>query len=415
MYSIQSGYGIAVNPSALWGDAADVQTITGVQLYAKYREMYLTLKVTGVNTQIRVDVFKQVPTIKDDTRTLADIFGTWDNTKPLVNEVLPTYIAKKAVYFDAAYAGLRVDATTRGGTATSSNDPNDLVDLLISRPLTDMVAFHKRCLVNVNGFFYRNLLSGQNLVVPDAAKSLRSNNSTLCGLLSFEEIGDIEMVGITEADVLPKTAGQPLNDGVLFKLPEHAVGKSVLIVIGGYLHLASWDKYFHYVNEQTIGCDTYRLRLEQRYAESAPFLDMGFQRPDGTESDLVIDGAYLRSDEALMKLFTMDQSFFVIVDTPRLRSVTSSLHSLTRPGRFFSHQKEPKYLVVQGAGKTMNYWKVHEAGIWGIHGPVIDAAPSIDTTPRSSDLASLHFHWSEPYGAGPACVLDIIADQVVAP
>lgn len=413
MYSIQDAYGVALNPSAVWGEVQGVQTLTGQQLAATYREIYLRLKLDNVNTTINVNVLRRIPTLRDDTRALSEIFSTWDSAVELVDEPRPKYTAKKTVYFDPRYAGLSINATPRGGTVESSNDVNDLLDLVVTRPLTDMATFYKRCLFNINGFFYRSILAGNTIVIPEAAKSLRSNPQTQAGVLSFENIADISTKAITEDDFMAFNEGGKLNDGILIKLPPEAEGKSVAIVIGGYLHLTCWKGYFRYINAQNIVLDIARLRLEERYAESHPFLDVGFQRPDGQESDLVIDGEYLRSNEALKKLMTMQQSFFVIIDTPKLRSVSSNLNSLTIPGRFFTYGEQANFLVLRGAGKVMNYWLVHESGIWGIHGPVTQASPQIDVIQRSGNLASLHYHWKQPYEHGPASVLEIIADQLV--
>lgn len=364
MFSVVSAYGIRKSPGSQWG-VQDISTMPAKDAFVEFRTLYLTLTPQGMDN-IVVDIEVLASEYAGHSETFAALLAT-RSTAITPTTTLPSYKATRAVYTDIHRAGYTTDRAVPGGAVGSVADPVDKVELQLSRPNTDMAIFAKRCLVSVNGFFHRVQANSRVAYVTNGARSIATLRKNYIGMLSFQAIGDIRTYPITSAQIFPSAELSPLKNGVHIDFEaEDLTGKSVILVIGGYLHFAE-SGIFSQIGAKTFSVHPNRLPLLARYAESRDTLDLsGMQNPPTDANDRAIDAEKLLSDESLRYYFTHENSFFVVVDTPNLTTVRSEIHSLRIPGKFFAY-RDPKEVMLVGAGRCAEYWPVHEDGIWAVN------------------------------------------------
>ena len=73
----------------------------------------------------------------------------------------------------------------------------------------------------------------------------------------------------------------------------------------------------------------------------------------------------LTSDAVIRKYFGLSQSFFVSVEAPPLFVNKKFLRQMRAPGIFTAFQ-EPKYPLIMGSGRAVEYWKVNEGQYWSV-------------------------------------------------
>lgn len=415
MFTIVSAYGISKAPASQWGEQ-NITTMPAAEVYTTFRELYLTLKPNGLDNNITVNFEELRSEYGAQTETLQTLLNT--RTEALTAVTKPNYKAERCIFIDARKAGYTINKALPGGAIDSAVSQADKVELQISRPNTDMALFARRCMVSVNGFFHKTQASAKMAFVNNGAASLSSVMKNYVGILSFEKIGDITYQQLTQTDVHPALELSPLKNGIHIDYAGGSlVGKSVLLVIGGYLHFPG-EGVFNQIGEKTFSVHPAAIPLVRRYAESKNILDLAaMQEAPESAHDRAIDVDRLYSDDSLMYYMTHPNTFFVVVDTPNLSYVRSELHSLKIPGRMFAY-KAPTELLIVGSGKCAEYWSVKEDGIWAVnidpayHGTAMFETVSSQSASMSGITADIATF--DGYHNQRGHMLDIFADTVVA-
>lgn len=416
MFTIVSAYGIRKSPASQWG-VQDISAMPASEVFAVFRQLFLTLTPQGMNDDIVVDIEELRSEYGAREETLQVLLA--DRVETITTTTLPNYKAERCVFTDARRAGYTVNKALPGGASDSSALDVDKVELQISRTNTDMQFFIKRCMVSVNGFFHKTSANNKMAFVNNGAASLLTTAKNYVGILSFEKIGDINYHPITTGDVHPALTLSPLKNGIHVDYTGPSLqGKSVLMVIGGYLHFPDFG-VFRQIGENTFSINPAVIPMVKRYTESKAFLDLSEMQDEPTsENDRSIDVDKLYSDESLMYYMTHTNTFFVVVDTPNLTYQRSEIQSLKMPGRMFAY-KQPTELMIVGAGKCAEYWSVKDDGIWAVNiDPAYYGTTMFETTttpsPSFSGITS-NIATFAGYENHRPHMLDIIADTVVAP
>lgn len=363
MYAIESAYGIARAQGAQWQEQ-DITTYSGVQLFSLFRRLFITVSSQFLSEPVSIDITDYQAVLAYDGRPVTEIFSEWTDATPLKASLVPTYRSSRAIYTDAVRAGYTIHKSIPGAHYTSSQDDQLRTEMQLSRIGTDMRLVEKYCLAVANGYFYRVEADRDIAYVPDAGKGLLKTRYNHVGLLSFENIGEIATFGIDEASILPHTAGAGLYEGASVPLPAtNLQGKTLMLVVGGYLHFAS-DGVYTQVSDTRMLIKPGALALLERYQESMDKIDWSgvLTAPNNTN----VDSPELRSDAALKKYLSHSQTFWVVVNTPSLSKARLPIWALPLPGQFIS-SVEPKELLLAGSGYVLQYWKVYENGEWAVN------------------------------------------------
>jgi hypothetical protein len=386
------------------------------ELFSVFRQLFVVLTPQGMNDDIVVDIEELRSDYSASTQTLQILLN--DRTQSIVTTTMPSYQAQRCIFIDARKAGYTVNKALPGGATDSAALEIDKIELQISRPNIDMEYFVDRCMVSVNGFFHKTQANNKMAFINNGAVSLFSTAKNYVGVLSFENIGSVAYHSITSNNIHPALSLAPLKNGIHVDYDGPSlIGKSILLVIGGYLHFPDYG-VFQQISDNTFSIHPDVIPLVQRYAESKDVLNLAPMQPTPVDiNDTSVDVQELYTDTSLTYYLTHPNTFFVIIDTPNLSYQRSQLHSLKIPGRMFAY-KQPSQLMILGAGKCAEYWSVKDDGIWAVnidpayYGTIMfetTSSQGLSSTGVSTQIATFDgFNNYKPY------MLDIIADTVIS-
>jgi hypothetical protein len=366
MYNYESALVLGRTIGAQWHEA-DLSHILVYDIFNNYSNVFLTLSNIYLDAPVHVDMNQLRQRYSSYNGLLTQLLVDIGNeTLPTV-ESLPNATVRYAKYSDAFFSGYKVDTTKIGVGNISGYTPSELVDLKITRPgtETDVSLLHKYCLITVNGYIHRTDTDDINTYVYEGRKSLARCRENQAGILSFLDIGRLKQVPIEAENIYAQEAGDDLKSRAYFWVDENFEGKSVALVLGGYLIFPE-ENVFWQTGEKTFAINFNAMPVVERLVESNMYLDLSFLELDRFENqpDLMSVPEML-SDETLKKYMTMSQSFLVIIDAPHIFTSRTHLRDCKMPGMFTAFQ-DPTYPLFVNYGKMAEYWKTFEDGQWSV-------------------------------------------------
>ena len=361
MYTLISAFGLKRQPNASWQNH-DVADISGAQLLFNFVSLYLEIEDTQNQTTFHMLVEKNKELFINKQETVAQLVAGWWGTASITPVGFNTLQTRRATYSDAARLNYTAHRAKPGSTPTATIVEADRTELQLSRSATNMQSFNEKCMLTVNGFFYKAQAEKETLFVPEAGKSLLSTRMNHIGILSFENVGTLTTVDIIGADAKPQAIGGKLCDGIKLTQPvDDLTGKQVMLVLGGYLHLES-DGVFQRVGGKQLVIRAPNIPIHDRYRESMNFVDWS-SITGRTTKDQFLKTEMVMSDEFWVKMLDHPQTYWVVVDCDTLHRVTTPVNALPLPGQFLVPY-EPTDLLTFGTGYCKEYWKRLEDGEW---------------------------------------------------
>jgi hypothetical protein len=142
-------------------------------------------------------------------------------------------------------------------------------------------------------------------------------------------------------------------------LPQDLSGKTVLLVMGGYLHTVG-DEMIQRIAENTFRVDFLKLPLLERYYESKQYLDLSELNLSSTPlNEHQIINAELLTTRVLDAYLTLSQSFAVILDCEEVYTQKKFIKRTGFPDMYIAYD-EPVYPLVTNLGRHPEYWSTHE-------------------------------------------------------
>lgn len=279
-------------------------------------------------------------------------------------ETLPDETEHLVQYAQAWHAGYDVQVKGRDGHLESNQSTFEQEDLLVNHPKFSPEYIDSHSLFTVNGFIHLSDHGTDGVRIAGGNTTVRKCNDNQVGILSFEDIGTIRKVPITENMVSKQNSESTLSKAAYVTLPNDIdlEGKTVLLVLGGYLQVLG-KTYFR------SGVSTYRIELGnilflERYIESVRSMDLtSLGLKDDPDNPTLFSVSEMRSDAAMRAYLMLSQTFFVIVDTPFMFHEITPLEYAGYPGRYIN--RNGKQLPVIGAyGRTLDYHTIKEHGYW---------------------------------------------------
>lgn len=342
----------------------DLSTTLLSQIYRDYSRAILILSNDLLSSNVSLDI----EAIRDQA-VMVDLnpnawFATLGNKSLPTSNTIPELQVKTVKYSDAWYSNYNVQPVDNLAHPNAQLPTSEKEDLLLTRAKTDYSLFHKNCLVTVNGLVHRTQLSGYGIYVDDGAASGRIANRNQIGIISFREVAEIEIVPITRDMIYRNHPDLKLGDRAYVNLGRELDGKTVLMVLGGYLHVL--DSSYSCVGDTMMMINFAYVPLAQRYFQSKHLIDLSSLGLSEVEVNKELTSVEeLFSDEVIEAYMTLSQSFFVIVDTPELYIERHKLENTKLPGRFICGI-QPVYPLEVGLGRMGDYWKVNDDGRWVI-------------------------------------------------
>ena len=346
MYTAQAAIGVRLGLNQRW-EVIDLTAWVVADLFSTFRRVQLTLLPAGSTTPVYFDL-----------STLAASYATYPGLvsamlSALGSTTLPTTLtglrlnSQKAVYGDAFSKGYTANPVSTVNTVDPGveglKQPN--IRLTNTQIAVDYQQMFDYCLVNINGYYHRVDTDGTNgLMVIDAMKCVVKANQNQIGLWSFTEVGALTQVPITSGMV---TTSSSQTQASTVTLPVDPTGKSVFLILGGYLVLVDGTALTQ-ISHNGYTIDFSRLSIVDRYYESLNYLDLsslGVNTPSTNGSVLAVTD--LTTPAMMLKWLLLSQSFFVVVDTPELYSQTLAVKRTGLPMLYTTYQQPRSPLVLE--------------------------------------------------------------------
>ena len=283
-------------------------------LYQTYKmPLYMVIHDSFTDMDHAVDM----QSLRDDCQYRSITFDqylldTAHITWPYLDSV-PVLSTAYVRYADVFYAGYTIEREHPEGYHNETIPRDEKTWAKLTKPNVDYRRLYQTSLITVNGFFHRTDADSTALYVKDAFKSLMHSGKNTIGITNFAEVCNLTFMDyVTDIEVVSEE--DHLLNGCLLNFKTDVSDKVVMFVIGGYLF------YNHpaFIRHSTHG---FRVRfdlmdLPNRFYEMRQYLDtqsLGVVFDE--ENDNVTLQSRLTSDEYIMRLLAMSQSFAIILDS----------------------------------------------------------------------------------------------------
>lgn len=343
MYAFLEALALPKGPSESW-TPVDLSTLLCRDIAHSYAEAYITLSHPVLEeTQVLT-----LTTVEVELSGFAGTFNEW--LVSVGNKTLPTVPGKTelasgmAEFKDAFYAGYKIipfDANKHPDTELSMDQK---VDLLLRRKNVDYEEMEKNVLTTVNGLFHRAGATSTGYVIYDGGRSANHAKRNQVGLLNFQHVSDFECINIEKSWFTKPLPLLGYKDRFYLKVPKSLRGKTVMLVIAGFL--ITPGETFCKVNDNVLSVSWNRLSMIDRYYLADELLDLR----DHVKLSTLEDGrrvtAEMLSDEFVMQMCTLPQSFLVVFNEPNISIESEKLETLHVPGRWLLHRRPQGLLRV---------------------------------------------------------------------
>ena len=348
--------------------------------------VYLRLSNPALVDQINFDLVANRNLVANQTLTVTQwLVANGGSTLPGTTGT-QSIVYRRCNYSHALLSNYHVRRVPPVGHPDIDIAIEEKTDALLTREGTDYLLLQRRSLVSINGSYHITEGSVHGLYIRDAVKSLRVADDNNIGILSFANVADMKQVPITADMIYKQLPEQELWRGAYVNLGEDIENKTVLMVLGGYLHVL--DGTYKVVGPSQVHIDLAPYQMAHRYYEMRKHINVDQLKPHfNTGPADSIDVARLRSDQFIIDFLTLKQSFFVVVDIASLVTTEIPLQSTKLPGVYTCHT-EPRHLMYTQARKSTDYWARKQGPNFVVNcGNALDTRYRFETTPWETDIA----------------------------
>lgn len=292
------------------------------------------------------------------------VFQSWLGTignKTIFGTTIPPVLVEKEIKFsDAIQAGFDVTRVNWRNIANPQNYPDsDLRDAYIFKSTQYYATIQKRTLTTVNGLLHLNIPHDRGLLIKEAGRSLEIEQENHIGLISFESIADIQQIPITDEMIgaLPPNTVTTYREGVYIDLGVDLTDKTVLFSFCGRLFTQA-DIVKRVGGSNVVRLDLYKLDIAQILLESQTKIDISslnlderLYRASAIRYSEIVD------NDVILGMLKLLQSFFIVVDTPRLIKELHTLNAVKLPG-IFETETPVTLPFINSKGYMLSYWKI---------------------------------------------------------
>lgn len=364
MYQLVKVIARRMETESRW-EEVDLSTTPINQIYRLYSRCWLVLSNPFITNQVALDFQLVRKDIGTSNATIPEwLVSNGSNALPTTDRI-PELKVRYALWNDGFRGGFKIQPVSPNASPDAELPIGSKSWLYLSKPKIDWTLFNKCCMVTVNGFFHRLVGNASGAWVAGGMHTQIKSGQNQLGLLSFRELGRLQYIPITESMLYKQDPNQLMRDQVNINVGVDLENYTVLLVLGGYLHLLD-DRAFKQHGMQTLMVNTRGLPLIERFHESRYYFDFDdfpWHKTDRNPSQIALDDFY--SDAFLTRYFTMDQSFIVLLDNRDIFLERKPLHLTPGPGLMVSYEK-PNHLLVNGVGKSSEYWATLEDGQYSV-------------------------------------------------
>jgi hypothetical protein len=335
------------------------------QIASLYTKCYLVLTNPYYEGELTLDCddvaerFAQQSNTTTITQWLA---GLGQASLPVTEKSLKLKV-EYVKYKDAIQAGWKMDLCHRTAHPSVQMPKSEKDDVRMYKEGVTAQRFLDYCLVTVNNLVHLAIRGvDEEIQVIDAGISNRLYNDNHLGILSFEKVGKLKVVPITEEMIAGMSGQSNLSDLCVIKVPsEYNVEQMFpMISVGGFLH--SLGSIFSYLGNNCFKVDLGNFGWESRYFELLKRMDLStlhahMTRKNGTYVQVANEELF--SDDVLKALLTLSNSFIVLVDNPDVMVSQRPVERTRTPGVYLT-QSPAGLPVLYKKGMLYDTWEITE-------------------------------------------------------
>lgn len=367
MYRYENALVIEHLASKRWKEADLSNTPVG-GIFDKYREVLLVLSNSTLGYYITLDLKKVSSTLNQlpGTTTINQwlVLNGLGNLPTVVG--LPKIDKVEVTYTDATQGGFKANLAFSNGDPFSDVYDNEKKDVLLTKADVNYTNLQAYALVTMNGLIHRTDKDHNGLYVKDGGDSFRKANMQHLGILNFRKLGKLKCITITPEMIYnPHRLGR-LRDAAYIELPEAIGNRIVMMVIGGYLHMA--ESNYHCVSDTVIKIDMANFPLVPRFYESKKLINLDSMtslHDANTNNPEHVSLNDLFKDESIRAYLSLSQSFVVLLESDNLYVEKHKLAYPHLPGRYFTGSKPVRPARTE-LGRLPEYVSIREDDSWTI-------------------------------------------------
>lgn len=212
--------------------------------------------------------------------------------------------------------------------------PDQQLDLLISHEeIEDYQSIVDNALFTVNGLLHQAEAIDQGIMIYEGARTIVKADDNRVGILDFKALGGVKTYSFKD-EWLVIHDGKDVSKTAYFEFPFALDGKSILLSMGGFLYFI--DPVVDYVGGNKVKVNFRFIDLVSQYYAN---VDMIY-RPDDfpltkfTRVDDLLNTAEVYTEDYIRATMHLSQSFFIVVNTPRITVARTRLDKLHDAGNY---------------------------------------------------------------------------------
>ncbi len=343
----------------------DISTQSLASVFEQYSKIFVYLNRVSDSQKVALDLYKLPYPVRIDTRTISEWLLANGNLALPTEPSLPTISYKQAKFINVWETPFKIkpgNGLTHPDVELSDDEKTDIWLTRSDFDLTKYRQVVENCLFTVNGFVHRADYTLDGITVYDANTSKGVQDDTNVGVIDFRELGGIEIVDVTRANITRVTAGKPLNKGIYLKLPRAVSGTTPFLVVAGYL--LPMNKCYKVVSDDILKIDFTHFNWGERFIGAKEWIDLS-----ALDVETVGDDGYskssLYSDETLRRLIDHRQTFVVLVKDTDIRVGKFKLSTVNLPNCFEAY-KAPIEPLMLGDGRLAEYKTMNQGGKFAV-------------------------------------------------
>lgn len=369
MYTLVNALARTRGRTGSWSEV-DLSGMDVFKLWTDYSRIILILRSPFYDDLLSLDL-DEVRVRLTQTRpgtTLSAWLESLGNSTLPTSTTVPKITPKFAQYRDAVAAGYKIAPTDRAVGHGNDQLESDKRDLLMSKEGVDPKLFFDNCLVDVNGLLHRTDYDSQGVFVVDGAKSGRVANDNHVGILSFQQLGGVTVVPITEDMITPGGTDPALYINAIITPKVDLTGKTVMLSFMGYL--LPFGKAFRRIGDGAYSIDLRNQIVMDWYFEARKLIDLSSVTKHMTYKNGGYDQVALEEfngDAVIKALLTLSQTFIVAINNADVYVDREQLEISKTPDRYFTKTR-PLWPVIVNKGRLFGYWATLEGDTYVLAG-----------------------------------------------
>lgn len=372
-YSLISAIGKPVGGGGRWV-SVDIANMSFTEIFQNYLRVIATLSNPFDPANTALDLADIEFTESDPSMTFSQYLLSIGNAALPTSTSLPVLKTVYAKYNDAWNAGYMVTPIAPNAAIdsplpqadktwlklTDYNDPTNPEALPV-----DFTLFGKSCLVSVNGYWHYLATDSSGAYIRDGNTSCVKSKRNTIGIYSLASLGSIQYIDLIPSMIYKQDSTNSLSNGVYINVGQSLVGKTVLLVIAGYLHVMD-GLTFKRVGDQLLKIDWANFPYFDRYFEQVDTIDLSSMNLSHTVNNpSQVAVSEMMSDAAITAYCSLSQSFIVLLDNEEIFVDYQDISNTGMSGMYVSTE-EPNWPLITGHGKVSEWWSVQEDGQWAV-------------------------------------------------